>query len=447
MNKKCGLIVLLTSIFLNVGYAYASPSHSISVNRSQIEVGQSVTATVTLKNTAAWNIRVNGTGNTNGCSTSSADATSNGRNTTKTFKVTCSANSTGLIKISYSGDATSDDGSNTSIGGSKTVNVVAARPKSTNNYLKGLSIEGATISPEFNKDTLEYTALLEPGTEKVNIIAEKADGYASVSGAGEQAVVEGENKFDIVVTSESGQSRTYNLVITVKEFDPIMVSVNGNDYSVARKLDASLKPESFTETTIKIGEDTIQAFYNENTDITLVGLKDENGKILLFNYKDGKYTRYYEFKFNQLTINVIEMDKKLLPNGYSKYTALLNEEEIDVYKLSKDSNFALVYGIDVSTGKKNLYRVDLKNYTVQLYNDEFVDSMNESDKKNLMIFAALGGVILLEFLIILIFKGKNKKILNKIKDDKVEEVKTKAIKDAQSETVENEIEKKKKSKK
>ena len=271
MKKIKYFSIFAISLFINVGYVFAAPSHSLSVSRSQIEVGQSVTGTVTVKNVAAWNIRVNGTGNTNGCSTSSADATSNGKNTTKTFKVTCSANSTGVIKISYSGDATSEDGSNTSISGSKTITVVAARPKSTNNYLKSLSIEGGVISPEFSKDNLEYTALFEPGTEKIVINAEKEDGYASISGTGEHAVVEGENKFEVTVTSESGSSRTYILNVTVKEYDPIIVKVDEEEYTVVRKLEELTKPESFTETTITIGEDIIPALYNEVTKKTLVG--------------------------------------------------------------------------------------------------------------------------------------------------------------------------------
>ena len=131
--------------------------------------------------------------------------------------------------------------------------------------------EFLSCGDKFNKDTLEYTATLEAGTEKATIVGEKADNYASVSGVGEQTVVEGENKFEVVVTSESGQSRTYVVTITVKEFAPILVEVNNKEYSVVRKLDESLKPESFTETAITIGEDTVSAFYNETLGITLVG--------------------------------------------------------------------------------------------------------------------------------------------------------------------------------
>ena len=93
------LSVAFFGFLLNAIVVLAAPSSSISANKSKIEVGQSVTATVTVKNAAAWNVHINGTGNTNGCSKNEADASSNGKNTTKRFSVTCSANSTGVIKI------------------------------------------------------------------------------------------------------------------------------------------------------------------------------------------------------------------------------------------------------------------------------------------------------------------------------------------------------------
>lgn len=434
--KKIKLVLLGLLCFIGIDKVYAA-SASISA-KSQVEVGQNVTATVKVT-AAAWDIKVNGTGNTNGCSTHEVSDSGTGKNKTVNISVTCKASSTGIIKISYSGDITDADGSNKDVSGSKSVTVVAARPKSTNNYLKSLEVEGTTISPEFNKDTLEYTATLEAGTEKATIVGEKADNYASVSGVGEKDVVEGENRFEVVVTSESGQARTYIVTITVKEFDPIIVKVNGEEYNVVRKLDSSLKPESFNESTIKIGEDTIQAFYSEVTNTTLVGLKDENGKVLLFKYEEGKYTRYYEFKFNQLTINIIDMDKKLLPKGYSKYTAILNEEEVVVYKFNKKSNYGLVYGVDVLTGEKDLYQVDLKNYTVQLYNDELIKCMKDTDKTNLIIFAILGGVIFLLFLIIIAYKNKSKRILKRFKSEKQEQIKDKAIKESKEESVDKKI--------
>lgn len=432
MKKYKYFLILICAFYLGLIDAYAATS-SITAPK-QVESGKSVTATIKV-NAAAWNINVNGTGNTNGCSKLFADDSGTGNNVNKSFTVTCTANSTGMIKINYSGDISDANGTTKDVSGSVMVTVIAPVPKSTNNYLNSLGVEGGILSPDFNKDTLDYTVTLEAGTEKVIINAEKADGKASVSGTGEQAVQEGDNKFEIIVTAENGSQRTYNLNVVVKEFAPIEVKINGKTYTVVRKEQDLSKPETFEESTVTIGEETVPAFYNEKLGKTLVGLKDEEGNISLFVYKDGKYERYYEFSFKGLTINIEKMKVSLLPKEYKIYSETINGEKIAVYKYSKNSIFALVYGVDVTTGKKDLYQIDLKNNTIQLFNKESFDMVKENNKTSLMIFAICGGVMLLEFLIILLSRRKSKKILNRIKEDKIEKVKKIAIEEAKDESI------------
>ena len=429
---------LLTGfIFFIIGFinCFAAPTSTIGVSKNQIEVGQSVTATVTIKNAASWDVKVNCTGNTNGKSAHEADASKNANNVTKSISVTCTANSTGMIRISYSGDATSADNVTVPISGSKTITVVAARPKSNNNNLKSLSVDGSTISPEFDADVLEYTAVFEPGTTKISINAEKADGYASISGVGEKDVVEGDNKFEVVVTSETGVSKTYVITVTVKEFAPIIVKVDGKELSLVRKADSLIKPESFEETTVQIGEDTIPAFYSEKLDITLVGLKDSDGNVSLYKYNDGKYTKYIELSSKTTIINIIDMDMSKLPDGYEKYLVKYAGFEFSAYKIDKDSNFALVYATNTLTGKKDLYQIDLKNETVQLFNNDYEKLLTKYNKLGYIILGVLGGVILLQFFMILILKGRNKRIIGKIKKEKFDKVKKAAIKESKKESV------------
>lgn len=436
MKKITGIFVgVFTFVFAFIT-AYAAPSSFIGVSRNQIEVGQTVTATVTIKNVASWNVKISGTGNTNSCSTSAADATANGKNATKSFTLTCKANSTGVIRIAYSGDATSEDGANVPISGSKTVTVVAARAKSSNNNLKSLSVDGGVLTPEFNPDVLEYSTTFEPGTTKVIINAEKADGYASLTGNGEKDVVEGDNRFEIVVTSETGNSKTYVVVVTVKEYAPIVVKVDGKEYSLVRKIDQLVKPDSFEEATVQIGEDVLPAFHNDKLNKTLVGLKDENGLVYLYEYKDGNYIKYIEAKSNGLSINIIKMDLSKLPKNYSKFEVKFGEEVLNAYKVDKDSKFAIVYGIDVATGEKNLYQLDLENNTIQLFNKDYEKILDKYNQMGYIILGVLGGVIFLEFIIILLSRGRNKKIVKKIKKQKIEKVKEAAINDAKKDTVE-----------
>ena len=143
---KFGLLMVF-SIFLGMQVAMAAPSVSTSVSSGTIEKGSSVTFSVTIRNVASWNIKLNGIGSTTNCSNSFADATGNGNNSNKTFSITCKGSDVGLISFSVTGDATSQDGSNINVSGSKRVNVTAVKPKSTNNYLKSITVGEYELSP------------------------------------------------------------------------------------------------------------------------------------------------------------------------------------------------------------------------------------------------------------------------------------------------------------
>ena len=132
-------LMFIFCLGFNLSVVYAAPSASISVNKSSVENGSSVSATVTVKSTAAWNIRISSSGATSGCTQKFADATSNGQNTTKYFTVTCKATSIGTINFTMTGDITDASGNNVQVSGSRNVTVVKPREKSSNNYLKSLS--------------------------------------------------------------------------------------------------------------------------------------------------------------------------------------------------------------------------------------------------------------------------------------------------------------------
>ena len=95
-----------------------------------------------------------------------------------------------------------------------------------NNYLKSLSIDGIKLNPAFNKDKLEYTAVVPGDKEKITIKGELEDDKASVEGLGEVELKEGINRIEIKVTAENGEARKYIISITRKEKNPIEITIN-----------------------------------------------------------------------------------------------------------------------------------------------------------------------------------------------------------------------------
>lgn len=84
-----------------------------------------------------------------------------------------------------------------------------AEVKSTNNYLKELSVDGYKITPNFDKQTVNYELKKEVKADSIVIKAEADDEKSTVTGAGKIALNDGENEIKIDVTSESGTVRSY----------------------------------------------------------------------------------------------------------------------------------------------------------------------------------------------------------------------------------------------
>lgn len=416
--KKISLLLICLFVFLvNVICVSAAGSASISVSKSTIENGNKVTASVTVKNTAAWNVTITSSGSTSGCTQKFVGDSGTGNNTTKTFSVTCKSTSTGIINFVMSGDITSSDGNNTKISGSKSVTVVTPREKSTNNDLKSLSVEGYEISPAFDKDVNEYSVTVPSTVEKINIVAKKADSYSSLDGTGEKTVEEGVNTFEIVVTSETGVSNTYKLTVNVEDQNPIKVVVDGIKYTVVKVAKNLEKPELFDETTIKIGEYEIPAFVNEVSNYTLIGLKDEVGNISLFIYDNGKYTKYNAFMSDKLSIIFLELDK--VPTNYKKTTVSINEQKVSGYRVSGD-NRLLVYGLNLATGKKNYYTYDKYEKTLQIFDiNNYEKNIKEVKNNQYLIYGlSIACLFLSIFMILFIIKSSKLKKLIKLKGDK-----------------------------
>ena len=89
--------------------------------------------------------------------------------------------------------------------------------KSSNNYLSSITLNAGNLSPEFYRETFEYTVenLPEDITElEINATAE--DERAHISGLGVVSLNSGENRIQIEVTAENENVREYVLIVNRK---------------------------------------------------------------------------------------------------------------------------------------------------------------------------------------------------------------------------------------
>ncbi len=295
---------------------------------------------------------------------------------------------------------------------------------SKDNNLKALGVQGYELTPEFNKDTLEYNLSIPSDVTSVNIIATKNDNTATISGDGEHEVVEGNNRFEIVVAAQNGSTKTYVVNIEVEDLNPITVKIGNQNYVVIKRVDIITKPLAYEDTTITIGEIEVPAFKNEANGFTLVGLKDESGNILLAIYDKEKneYKIYNEFNSNTLSLYLTDFPEKIA--NYEKGTITINAVEVPCYKYSENSRFVVVYGMNIETGEYDYYSYDTKGQTFQIWNQEEINALKEDQKIYLYACIAFGGGLIFAFLLILCLlkkKGKKKKIHKKEKQSKNKE--------------------------
>ncbi len=279
---------------------------------------------------------------------------------------------------------------------------------SSNNYLKSLSIDGFMLEPEFKKDVIEYNVTLPVDTTKVKILAETEDEKASIKGIGEVNVVEGSNTLLVTAVAENGNEKQYKINATVLEPNPIVVSVNNTEYTVVRKKGLVENiPTGFIDKVIYIEDQAINAYYNSDARITLVGLKDKDGNIKLFRYEEDKYYSFNEVKTAGLNLLILD-DETDIPLGYTKNSLTINGNKIVAYKYENLSVY-LVYAIDLETGEKKLYNYDKYSNTFQVYTSTLSDYLNERIKIREYIIMGLMGFSFVLLLIAIFKKGKVKK--------------------------------------
>ena len=100
------------------------------------------------------------------------------------------------------------------VGSSRKITV--AVPKSSNNNLSSLKVDGTSV-PGFNASTTSYN-LASTDSTSISIGATVADSKASASGTGGKNLVYGPNEFPIIVRAENGATKTY--IVNITRTDP-----------------------------------------------------------------------------------------------------------------------------------------------------------------------------------------------------------------------------------
>ena len=458
MKKRILILFSIFILFLAPNIVKAASANVQISAPSSVYVGETVTVSVTVSSSVSlghWDYLVNYDDSklsyvsTTADSAQSAyeDATGGGRTSvtyTWTFKASNAGNAS--FNVSSISVVSWDPIEELDINGSTSASINVIKPSnngnngsnngnngghsdykySDDNNLSSLNIEGFDLN--FDSSVTEYSVSVPNDTKKVKIGATANDGNASVSGIGDYDVKEGNNEIKIVVTAENGDTKTYKINVVVKELSPIEVKVNDKTYSVVRKNDKLPKVNAtYKSSTILIKGESVPCYHSEITDIYLIGLMDDKGKVELFNYdsKSDKFSVYNEINISGLYISLV--DNKDVPAGYKSGLVKIGDKEYNGYL--KDGAYSLLYGINLETGEKNFYSYDSSEGTLQKY----ASSNVVNNKYYSYIIFGLIGLCIFEFIMLIISVVSKNKQLKKYLYNKLD-VKTEFEKSLETES-------------
>lgn len=285
-------------------------------------------------------------------------------------------------------------------------------------YLSALEIEGYSLTPNFRPSVTNYTLNINENVSQITINAESEDPNATIKGNGVIALNSDTEQIELTVSND-GNERVYTINVNMDDDNVITTTINEESYVIVKDSSNLDIPDGFVEKEIIIDGQEVIALYNDKLDITLVGLQDSNNNIefYIYNENTNSYSPYIVLTFDSLSFYPLGLEEELA--NYSKYTITINNTDIDCYKLSSDSDFSLIYGVNTKTGEKSWYSYDEVDNTLQRYNFDLDDFYNNKIKNTQILIYILSGTTFLFGIgvIVLVIKKNNKKIQDKKKDN------------------------------
>lgn len=405
------MLILTTTLFSRVP-VLAAANISVSVNKSNVKVGDTVTVTLSITSGyGAQGVLKKSSGVLGG---SSDEYFTIGAGVGDVQSFSYKATSVGSCTFSIQeplDDTTDVDGGTPSIGvGSATVTVTSAssnndsnsnkdnkdnsgsntgndsnankdnenkeEKKSSNASLGSLVISAGTLSPEFSAATKDYTATVDYSCSSLAVTANPADLKASVTSVtGNDSLEVGENTVSVVVTAEDGSTSTYNIVVTRRaEDDPENADkqdnwkkfdINGTEWTMVNDIPEDVVPEGFEHSKTVIDGLEYNTLHGTFGDITLVYLQSESGNGL-FVYDAAQNTAYEFVRINSESHFIVVLLPKVddVPEGYNEISLSIEGKGVATAYQTKveksddqTKDFYLVYAMN-DNGESGWYTYD-----------------------------------------------------------------------------------------
>ena len=451
------MLILTTTLFSRVP-VLAAANISVSVNKSNVKVGDTVTVTLSITSGYGAQGILQKSSGVLGGSSDEYFTIGAGVGDVKSFSYKATSVGTCTFSIPRLDDTTDAGGGTPSIGvGSATVNVTSPssnndsnsnkdnkdnsgsntgndsnankdnenkeEKKSSNASLGSLVISAGTLSPEFSAATKDYTATVDYSCSSLAVTANPADSKASVTSVtGNDSLEVGENTVSVVVTAEDGSTSTYNIVVTRRaEDDPENADkqdnwkkfdINGTEWTMVNDIPEDVVPEGFEHSKTVIDGLEYNTLHGTFGDITLVYLQSESGNGL-FVYDAAQNTAYEFVRINSESHFIVVLLPKVddVPEGYNEISLSIEGKGVATAYQTKGEktddqtkDFYLVYAMN-DNGESGWYTYDSVDGTymrTELSTPTVAQEENDTTKSELVPGIANKYLVLAAILVLII---------------------------------------------
>ena len=451
------MLILTTTLFSRVP-VLAAANISVSVNKSNVKVGDTVTVTLSITSGYGAQGILQKSSGVLGGSSDEYFTIGAGVGDVKSFSYKATSVGTCTFSIPRLDDTTDAGVGTPSIGvGSATVNVTSPssnndsnsnkdnkdnsgsntgndsnankdnenkeEKKSSNASLGSLVISAGTLSPEFSAATKDYTATVDYSCSSLAVTANPADSKASVTSVtGNDSLEVGENTVSVVVTAEDGSTSTYNIVVTRRaEDDPENADkqdnwkkfdINGTEWTMVNDIPEDVVPEGFEHSKTVIDGLEYNTLHGTFGDITLVYLQSESGNGL-FVYDAAQNAAYEFVRINSESHFIVVLLPKVddVPEGYNEISLSIEGKGVATAYQTKvektddqTKDFYLVYAMN-DNGESGWYTYDSVDGTymrTKLSTPTVAQEENDTTKSELVPGIANKYLVLAAILVLII---------------------------------------------
>lgn len=287
--------------------------------------------------------------------------------------------------------------------------------KSSENSLSSLKISVGTLVSEFSSDVKNYTVNLPKDSTSLKIEGTSKHEKARIEGLGEKKLKELENVFDIVVTAENGEKKTYQIKAIVEETPSIYFTYDDTSVGVLSYVNSEIVPKEFEKKEVSVGEKNISVFSNEQISL-IYGVSGEEKSFYLFDEtKQECISKFVPMKLFNRDYYLIDSEEF---KGMKPSSLTIEEQEVMGYVFEDEGmdQYFLLSAVN-NQGEKVKYLYEKSEGTLQLYLNQAPITYQEYEKlvnkvHFQTIFLVILSVLLLGIVVFLVYlfvlrKGKS----------------------------------------